>query len=101
MAFISDDELNRLRSECASLQKQVTELQSDVEHERNYLIYERNKFDRLMAAKDKGIAEELNGKLRLDLDAIREIVSYLDQDDDRRRILRRLDRIDMVLEDFT
>ena len=101
MAFISDEELNRLRSECTSLQKQVTELQSDVECERNYLVYERNKFDRLMAAKDKGIAEELNGKLRLDLDAIREIVSYLDQDDDRRRILRRLDRIDMVLEDFT
>ena len=63
------------------------------------LAYERNKFARQLAEKEAGIAEEIRDKIALELKAIREISSYIGTDD-QRRIVRRLDRIADILDDY-
>lgn len=100
MAYISDDDLKRLQADCArvtELEKQVAELKAEVEYGRNYLEYERNKYERLLEMEEHGIVADLNQKLKLELDALRDIASYV-PDDDQKRILRRLGRIDEILE---
>ena len=63
------------------------------------LAYERNKFARQLAEKEAGIAEEIRDKIALELKAIREISAYVGADD-QRRIVRRLDRIADILDDY-
>lgn len=63
------------------------------------IAYERNKFARQLAEKEAGIAEEIRDKIALELQAIREISAYIGADD-QRRIVRRLDRIADILDDY-
>ena len=63
----------------------------------NMLEYERNKFEKQMRDKEAGIIEELYDKLELELLAIKETAEYID-DDNKRRIMRRLQRIDDILQ---
>lgn len=63
------------------------------------LEYERNKFERQMQSKEAGIAEQLAGDIELEIQAIRETTEYIDEDN-QRRIRRRLQRIDDILQEF-
>lgn len=63
------------------------------------LEYERNKFHRQMETKEAGLADQLSENLSLEIQAIRETVEYVDEDN-QRRILRRLQRIDKILQEF-
>lgn len=68
-------------------------------HTEDMLEYERNKYERLLKSQGSGIAKELQDTIKLELLAIRDIAEYVPEDD-KRRILRRLDRIDKYLEEF-
>lgn len=75
---------------------ELENLQSEVNSLRNLLEFERNRYERIIASKDAGIARHLREKVSLDLDAMRETAKYLAPDDGA-RITRRLDRIEKVL----
>ena len=60
------------------------------------LEYERNKFSVLLADKERGIMEELRDQIALEMQAIRDLLEYVDGEDSR-RIRRRLDRIERIL----
>ena len=77
----------------------VRKLEEGKAYAENMLSFERNKFQRLMETREAGIAEELSDRLKLELQAIGEIAEYLG-DDDKRRIQRRLQRIDKILSAF-
>ena len=63
------------------------------------LEYERNKFERQMQSKEAGIAEQLADDIDLEIQAIRETIEYVDEGN-KKRIRRRLQRIDDILHEF-
>ena len=63
------------------------------------LEFERNRFQLQMKSKEAGLANLLARKIGLEILAIRETAEYVD-DDNRRRLYRRLDRIDDILKNF-
>lgn len=63
----------------------------------NMMDFERNKYERQMMLAEKEISEQLAEDLSLELQAIRETTEYINEAD-RRRICRRLDRIDEILQ---
>jgi hypothetical protein len=81
------------------LEAENAELRQDLQQERNYLEFERNKYERLFKAQGRGYAKELKDTIYLELLSIRDICENLPEFD-QRRILRRLDRIDQYLEEF-
>ncbi len=70
-----------------------------VEELENRLLYERNKYERMLHDKERGICEALEKDLKLDLSALRDIAEHVNEDD-RRRIIRRLNRIEERLHEF-
>lgn len=81
------------------LEKELDRLSKDRTAAEDMLEYERNKFKRQMETKEAGLAEQLSDNLSLEIQAIRETVEYVDEDN-QRRILRRLQRIDKILHEF-
>ena len=81
------------------LEAENTELRKDLQQERDYLDYERNKYKILFENQGRGLAKQLSHELELELLAIHDICQHLPEND-QRRILRRLDRIHQYLEDF-
>lgn len=84
--------IENLEAESARYRQERTEAEGRLE-------YERNKFERQIEMKEAGIAEELSGDIELEIQAIREIIEYIDSDD-QRRIRRRLQRIDDILQEY-
>lgn len=78
----------------------IEELEAENASLQGMLAYERNKFARQMKEKEAGIAEQLSEAIALEVQAIRELCGYVEEDD-RRRILRRLRRIDDILQNFS
>lgn len=70
-----------------------------VEELENRLLYERNKYEKLLRDKERGICEALGKDLQLELSALRDIAEHVNEDD-RRRIIRRLNRIEERLHEF-
>ncbi len=83
----------------AKLEAERDELELERNAAENRLEYERNRFERIMAGKDAAIAAALGKKLELELDALREIADHVDEAE-RRRMLRRLQRIDDIVGRF-
>lgn len=65
----------------------------------NRLEYERNKYKRIIRDQERGICEALEKDLQLELSALRDIAEHVNEDD-RRRIVRRLNRIEERLHEF-
>lgn len=65
----------------------------------NRLEYERNKYERIIRDQERGICEALGKDLQLELSALRDIAEHVNEDD-RRRIIRRLNRIEERLHEF-
>lgn len=65
----------------------------------NRLEYERNKYERIIRDQERGICEALEKDLQLELSALRDIAEHVNEDD-RRRIIRRLNRIEERLHEF-
>ena len=72
------------------------QLKRDNTSARNKLEFERNKYERQMILAESEISDQLAKELHLELQAIRETAEYV-AEADRRRICRRLDRIDDIL----
>lgn len=86
------EKINNLEEEQVRLREERTSAEDMLE-------YERNKFQRQMETKEAGLADQLSEDLSLEIQAIRETVEYIDEDN-QRRILRRLQRIDKILHEF-
>lgn len=82
-----------------TLEKENARYRQERTDAESMLEYERNKFERQMQSKEAGIAEQLAGDIELEIQAIREIIEYIDEDN-QRRIRRRLQRIDDILQEF-
>lgn len=85
-------QIEELEEECAQLKK-------DREAADNMLEFEKNRFQRQMQSKDAGLAKQLSKKIELEIQAIRETAEYVDEDN-QRRLYRRLGRIDDILRNF-
>ena len=90
----------------ADLLKEIQEMESENQllskakaDAENMLEFERNKYQLQMQTKEAGIAEQLSEDLKLEIQAIKETVEYIDEDN-KRRIQRRLQRIDKILHEF-
>ena len=84
--------IDELEAECAQLRKER-------EASENMLEFEKNRFQRQMQSKDAGLAKQLSKKIELEIQAIRETAEYVDEDN-QRRLYRRLGRIDDILKNF-
>jgi hypothetical protein len=100
------DQIKSINSENHDLQKEVAILGSEVQRlkdERdaaeNMLEYEKNKFSNLLQSQKSGLAQQLSADIAREMEALRGLLEYLDEAD-QKRIRRRLDRIDGYLEDF-
>lgn len=82
-----------------ALEKENARYRQERTDAESMLEYERNKFERQMQSKEAGIAEQLAGDIELEIQAMREIIEYIDEDN-QRRIHRRLQRIDDILQEF-
>jgi dsDNA-specific endonuclease/ATPase MutS2 len=91
--------LSDMAASIERLEAENAELRKDLQQERNYLEFERNKYERLFKAQGQGYAKELKDTIELELLSIRDICENVPEFD-KRRILRRLDRINQYLEEF-
>ena len=103
---ILDKEENKRKDGYADPALQIKKLEEECEHLRkdlkaveNMLEFERNRFQLQMKSKEAGLANLLSRKIGLEIQAIRETAEYVD-DDNRRRLNRRLGRIDNILKSF-
>lgn len=88
-----------LREQVAALTKQAAQYESERNAAENMLAYEKNKFERQLQSQADGLKAELLIDIGLEMQALRELAEYLSEDD-RRRFLRRFDRIDQYLQEF-
>lgn len=93
------DEITTMREKIAQLEKENARYKQEINDAENMLAYERNKFERQLQEKEAGIAEQLSNAISLEIQALREIIEYIEEDD-RRRIQRRLLRIGDILKEF-
>ena len=99
MSYLPETQVVELTARVAELETECSELRKELSYAENRLEFERHCFRRQMEMKEAGIAEELAKMLALELLGIREIADHVGEND-RRRILRRLQRIDRILGDF-
>lgn len=93
------DEITTMREKIAQLEKENARYKQEINDAENMLAYERNKFERQLQEKEAGIAEQLSNAISLEIQALHEIIEYIEEDD-RRRIQRRLLRIGDILKEF-
>lgn len=87
-------------AENTDFQDQIALLRNALAESDNRLEYWRNWYYQQMREKERAIAESLADELRLELQAISETTEYID-DDNKRRIRRRLQRIERILSQFS
>ena len=83
----------------AILGSEVQRFKDERDAAENMLEYEKNKFSNLLQSQKSGLAQQLSADIALEIEALRGLLEYLDEAD-QKRIRRRLDRIDGYLEDF-
>lgn len=83
----------------AELTAQIEQLQAEKEAAENMLDFEKNKFEKQLESQEAGVADQLSSDIGLELLALRELVEYLPEDQ-QKRFRRRLDRIDRYLHEF-
>lgn len=88
-----------LQEENSALSADMQQLREEREAAENMLDYEKNKFKKQLETQEAGLAEQITADIALELQAIRDLVEYLDADD-QKRFRRRLDRIDRYLQEF-
>ena len=82
-----------------TLNTQTVQLAQERDAAESMLEYEKNKFVKLLQSQKSGLADQLTADIALELQALRELVEYLESDD-QKRFRRRLDRIDGYLQEF-
>lgn len=88
-----------LQEENALLRTDIQQLSEERDAAENMLDFEKNKFEKQLETQEAGLAEQMTADIALELQAIRDLVEYLDPDD-QKRFRRRLDRIDRYLQEF-
>lgn len=83
----------------ALLEIQAQQLREERDAAENMLAYEKNKFETQLRSQEVGLADQLSADIDLELQALRDLVEYLDEPD-QKRFRRRLDRIDRFLREF-
>ncbi len=96
---MESEQTARLLEEVKALTAKNLELQKELATSENLLEFERNKYENLLRTQEADIAERISSGISLELQAIRDLVCYLEEDD-RRRFNRRLARIDRYLSEF-
>lgn len=81
------------------MDKLVAELQQELEHSENMRSFDRNMYQKLLAEQWSGIAQTMYDSIHLELEAMHDLTEYLSEDD-KRRFVRRLNRIEAYLQDF-
>ena len=101
-----NDEIKRINSrnkelqeEIGTLRDQAQQLSEERDAAENMLDYEKNKYEKQLDAQGADLAEQLMYDIGLELEAIRGLVDRLDQNN-QRRFLRRLDRMEQYLREF-
>ena len=101
-----NDEIKGMNSQNKELQEtidvlrnQAQQLSEERDAAENMLAYEKNKFEKQLKTQETGIADQLAADIGLELQAMRDLVEYLDESD-QKRFRRRLDRIDRYLQGF-
>ena len=94
-----ENKSNDPTKQIAELEKECAQLKKDLKAAENMLEFERNRFQLQMKLKETGLANLLSRKIGLEIQAIRETAEYVDEDN-QRRLYRRLDRIDNILKNF-
>lgn len=85
-----------LQDQVVSLGAQIQQLTEERNQAENMLEFEKNKFAHQIKSQEAGVSKQLSYEIGLDLQDLRELVEHLN-DADKRRIIRRLDRIDRTL----
>lgn len=88
-----------LHEKVGLLRNQAQQLSEERDAAENMLAYEKNKFERQLRSQEMGLADQLASDIGLELQAMRDLVEYLDESD-QKRFRRRLDRIDRYLQGF-
>lgn len=88
-----------LHEKVGLLRDQAQQLSEERDAAENMLAYEKNKFERQLRSQEMGLADQLASDIGLELQAMRDLVEYLDESD-QKRFRRRLDRIDRYLQGF-
>lgn len=88
-----------LQNNIDALNAEKEQLSKDRDAAESMLEYEKNKFAKLLQSQKSGLADQLTADIALELQALRELVEYLEPDD-QKRFRRRLDRIDGYLQEF-
>ena len=88
-----------LQDNIDALNAEKEQLSKDRDAAESMLEYEKNKFAKLLQSQKSGLADQLTADIALELQALRELVEYLEPDD-QKRFRRRLDRIDGYLQEF-
>lgn len=86
------DQICLLNTEAQQLTEERTAAESMLE-------YEKNKFEKLLQSQKSGLVDQLTADIALELKALKELVEYLEPDD-QKRFRRRLERIDGYLLEF-
>ena len=99
-------EIKSVKEQNQNLQEQIDTLNTEAQQltedrvaAESMLEYEKNKFEKLLKSQKSGLVDQLTADIALELQALRELVEYLEPDD-QKRFRRRLDRIDGYLEEF-
>ena len=93
------DHAQELEQQLEQLQQRNAELEKAYTASENRMEFEKNQSQNLFKSQRHLLAANLSKTISVDLQAIRDLVEYLDEDD-QRRFCRRLDRIDRDLEEF-
>ena len=83
----------------AELEAENKELRAGIKSAEDMLDYERNKYERLLVQADSDIAEKIRHWIGLELEGIRDVAAHVPENDSR-RIIRRLDRIERYLSEI-
>lgn len=95
----SNSRNHELQEENTVLRTDIQRLSEERDAAENMLDFEKNKFEKQLETQEAGLAEQITADIALELQAIRDLVEYLEPDD-QKRFRRRLDRIDRYLQEF-
>lgn len=93
------DDYVKLQSDLAKTQEELAETKKDLARAEGMREFEVNKYTLLLRSQGRGYAKELRSTIELELVTLRELADRI-PGDDKRKFIRRLDRIDMYLEEF-
>ena len=78
------------------LLERISDLEKELLETKNRMLYEINKYEKLLEGKEAGIVDEVCNIIKLEIEAIDEIADHVDERN-RTRLKRRVDRIKQQL----